>query len=332
MITANCHIVLPHQVTLMNAQLRQRKTYSLTPQLFCKFKFSVFSNPDSCQPLFTKNTIMKKTLWKSLCAFTILTLALSFKTYSAPDKDTLANTLITAAPEIQLQASITEFVNDYLEKNADMLDAVKLKNKSCFTTIEKIFAKQGIPVELKYLAIVESKLKNAALSGAGAAGIWQLMPATAKILGLRINGKTDERRYVYKSSVAAAKYLTELYKQFDDWLLVIAAYNSGAGTVFKAIKKSGSRDFWKLQNFLPRETRMHVKKFIATHYYYEEKGSLVTLTKAEREKHMDALNEFLLNKNETDKPAGLPVSNENYSTLVMITHNDNNTLKLIARK
>ena len=273
---------------------------------------------------------MKKTLWKSFIAFIILTLALSFKTYSATDKGSSDKITNITASEVQLQPIVTEFVTDYLEKHGDMLDAIKLKNKSCFSTIDKIFAKQDIPLELKYLAVVESKLKNTALSGAGAAGIWQLMPATARILGLKISGKTDERRYTYMSTVAAAKYLKALYKQFDDWLLVIAAYNSGAGTVYKAIKKSGSRDFWKLQNFLPRETRMHVKRFIATHFHYEEKGSLVTLTKAEREKYLDAVNEILKVETENNSDE-LPVEENNYFSWLMISL-DGNKLNLVARK
>ena len=273
---------------------------------------------------------MKKTLWKSFIAFTLLTLALSFKTYSATDKDSSNNIINIPVSEIQLQPIVIAFVTDYLEEHADLLDAIKLKNKACFSTIDKVFAKQELPLELKYLAVVESKLKNSALSGVGAAGIWQLMPATAKILGLKISGSTDERRYTYKSTVAAAKYLKALYKQFDDWLLVIAAYNSGAGTVYKAIKKSGSRDFWKLQNFLPRETRMHVKRFIATHYHYEEKGSLVTLTKAEREKYQESIKEILIEETENNADE-LPTEETNYFSWIMISH-DGNKLNLIARK
>jgi membrane-bound lytic murein transglycosylase D len=273
---------------------------------------------------------MKKTLWKSFYAFIVLTFALSFKTYSAPEKNLDSIFQNSSVPEIQLHTSISAFVNKYFEKNSAMLDAVKLKSIPFFDVIEKIFIKEGIPVELKYLAVVESKLISRATSGSGAAGIWQLMPATAKTLGLNINGKTDERRYTYKSSVAAAKYLTSLYKQFDDWLLVIAAYNSGAGTVSKAIKKSGSRDFWKLQYFLPKETRMHVKKFIATHYYYEDNGSVVTLTKAEREERLESLTGSLIKETE-NIPEESPSADNNHFTWVMIS-NDGNKLNLVARK
>jgi membrane-bound lytic murein transglycosylase D len=163
-------------------------------------------------------------------------------------------------PEIELHPFMEEFVKDYLKKNSEMLEKIKQKSDSYFSLMDKVFDKYDLPQELKYLAVIESRLKSSATSRVGAAGLWQLMPGTARVLGLKVTGTTDERRYAQKSSVAAAIYLNDLYKQFGDWLLVIAAYNSGPGGVLKAIKKSGSRDFWKLQQFLPKETRMHVKK------------------------------------------------------------------------
>lgn len=192
------------------------------------------------------------------------------------------NKTTTAIP---LQTILQKFTKEYLDEHAELLASIKQKNNSSFILIQNILLKRGIPAELLYLAVVESKLKNRATSGAGAVGIWQLMPITARSLGLQVNSKTDQRRHIYHSSLAAADYLNTLYKQFDDWLLVVAAYNCGAGNVYKAIKQSGSRDFWKLQYFLPTETRNHVKRFIATHYYYEERGSVVTLTKKERNKY-----------------------------------------------
>lgn len=239
--------------------------------------------------------------------------------------------MTSASPEIKLQPSIKSFVEEYLKKNGGMLEDIGQKNKSGFSTIEKIFTQYELPAELKYLAVVESKLKNTATSGAGAAGIWQLMPRTARMLGLKVNGKTDERRQLYKSSAAAAKYLEELYKKFDDWLLVIAAYNSGAGNVYKAIKRSGSRDFWKLQYFLPKETRMHVKKFIATHFYYEQKGSLVTLTKKESENYFRLLKDPLQEQPKKNQPEDSPVSPSSYFNWVLISY-DGTKLYALARK
>jgi membrane-bound lytic murein transglycosylase D len=147
--------------------------------------------------------------------------------------------------------------------------------------MDSVFNQQGLPVELKYLAIIESRLKTSTVSPAGAVGAWQLMPAAARMYSLKVSAKYDERRDFTKSTVAAAGLLKDLHAKFDDWLLVVASYNCGPGGVLKAIKKSGSRNYWKLQQFLPMETRKHVKRFISTHYYYEQKGSVVTITKEE---------------------------------------------------
>jgi membrane-bound lytic murein transglycosylase D len=305
--------------------------------------------------------MMKTYLWKVILLYPILVLTIpgSFAYATPPDHkpiksgynikaspalksingfhDTLAASIINTkklvfAPEIKLHSSMEGFVKDYMKQNDEMLDYILLNRNSSFTTIEKVLEKHGLPVELKYLAVIESKLKSSATSRVGAAGMWQLMPGTARELGLTVAGKTDERRYAYKSSVAAAKYLNDLYKQYDDWLLVIAAYNSGPGYVNKAIKRSGSREFWKLQNFLPKETRMHVKKFIATHFYYEEKGSLVTLTKKEREKYLLALKEFEAIHKEDKIPGTEPDSTNSFFNWVVVTQDEHFKLKAISRR
>jgi membrane-bound lytic murein transglycosylase D len=108
------------------------------------------------------------------------------------------------------------------------------------------------------------------------------MPETGRMMGLRITKYLDERTDFHKSTHAAARYLTHLYSLYNDWLLVIAAYNGGPGAVNSAIRRSGSRNFWSLQHYLPAESRMHVKKFIATHYIMEGTGGQTTLTKSER--------------------------------------------------
>lgn len=228
----------------------------------------------------------------------------------------IANNNTGPSATIRLQAAVQNFVDDYLDENAAMLENIRLQNKAAFKTIQKIFAKQGIPDGLLYLAVVESKLKNSATSGAGAAGIWQLMPETARALGLKVNGKTDQRRHLHRSSEAAAAYLHDLYKQYDDWLLVVAAYNCGTGNVNKAIRLSGSREFWKMQRFLPAETRNHVKRFIATHFYYEEKGSIATLTKNERISYFAALNEVVVTSTEP-AAAGAPVADDKLTDCVL---------------
>jgi membrane-bound lytic murein transglycosylase D len=189
------------------------------------------------------------------------------------------------------QASL--FVNHYLDENSFFLEKIRAKSESSFRIIDEVFTRHGLPVELKYLAVIESKLNSNAVSGAGAAGLWQLMPVAAKQFGLKVNGKIDERRNARKSTEAAAKCIRYLHRMFDDWLLTLAAYNAGPGRVLSAIKRSGSRNFWVLQQYLPDETRKHVKKFIAMHYFFEGQGSLTTLTKAETKNHQQEVAEFL---------------------------------------
>jgi membrane-bound lytic murein transglycosylase D len=161
------------------------------------------------------------------------------------------------------------YMQDYLKAHGKYLEEMKATSLPYFNLIDGILVRYGLPKELKYLAVIESDLKSNALSVAGARGPWQFMTYTAKDYGLEVDKFTDDRTDYYKSTNAAAKYLLSLYKNFNDWLLVIAAYNGGPERVNAAIRKSGSRNFWKLQYYLPEESRNHVKKFIATHYIME---------------------------------------------------------------
>ena len=232
-------------------------------------------------------------------------------------------------PEVPLHQSMGKFVVEYAEDNTELFEKLKVNKSGYLKTIDKVFTQYEIPLELKYLAVIESKLNTNALSWCGAKGLWQFMPGTAKIFGLKITAKYDERQHVWKSSVAAARYLNELYQYFGDWLLVIAAYNSGPAPVLNAIKKSGSRSFWKLQNFLPKETRLHVKRFIATHYYFEGGGSLVTLGKVETEKYLKLLEEFRTKNNTGNEQDD--TTNPAFSQWVAVVNNEN-TLQLILKK
>ena len=139
---------------------------------------------------------------------------------------------------------------------------------------EEALEAYGLPLELKYLPVIESALNPQATSHAGAAGLWQFMVATGKQYGLEINSLIDERRDPIKSSYAAAQYLKDLYKIFGDWNLVIAAYNCGPENINKAIHRAGGNsDYWKIYPYLPRETRGYVPAFIAANYvmnYYCE--------------------------------------------------------------
>lgn len=204
---------------------------------------------------------------------------------------------LTDAPSIQLNAHAEEFVNNYLDRNDRELQKIKDRSESCFSVMDKVFAERNMPRELKYLAVIESQLKTKIVSKAGAVGAWQLMPVTARYFKLKVSGKYDERTNVYKSTMAAAKYLDYLHNIFGDWLLVIASYNSGPGKVLSAIKKSGSRDFWKLQQYLPKETRAHVKKFISTHYYFEGEGGVTTLTRAEADQYRKQMTDYVASQN-----------------------------------
>lgn len=199
----------------------------------------------------------------------------------ATTDSTLAVAKTAMAPQVPINAAAQKFVQEYIRKNAEVLQKVAQRSDAVFRIMEPILAKYELPVELKYLAVVESDLERTAVSRVGAAGPWQLMPSTARDLGLHVSHKWDERKHYSKSTVAAAKYLRDLYRYYDDWLLVLAAYNAGPVVVDRAIRKAGSRNFWRLQYYLPAETRGHVKRFIGTHYYFEACGSETTLTKAE---------------------------------------------------
>jgi membrane-bound lytic murein transglycosylase D len=174
----------------------------------------------------------------------------------------------------QVNPYAESYMQDYLRGHSKSLIKMKDWGVPYFNLIDNIFSQYGLPRELKYLAVIESNLSTAATSWVGAGGPWQFMPYTARDYGLVVNAAFDERRDYYKSTHAAARYLLTLYKQMNkDWLLVIAAYNGGPGRVYSAMKRSGSKNFWNLQYFLPEESRNHVKKFIATHYIMEGAGS-----------------------------------------------------------
>lgn len=176
----------------------------------------------------------------------------------------------------QINPNAEIFVQDYVRRHSKHLNNMKGWGQPYFTLIESILVQYGLPKELKYIAVIESNLSTSATSQVGAGGPWQFMPYTAKEYGLRVNSFIDDRRDYYKSTHAAARYLLTLYRQMKDWLLVMAAYNGGPGRVYSAMKKSGSKNFWSLQYYLPEESRTYVKRFIATHYIMEGSGGVTT--------------------------------------------------------
>lgn len=139
-----------------------------------------------------------------------------------------------------------------------------------FPIFEEALDRHGLPIELKYLAVVESGLNPSARSHAGASGLWQFMYSTARSQGLRIDSYIDERRDPLRSSEAACHFLKKLYNRYGDWYMALAAYNAGPGNVNKAIRRSGGKDnFWEIRYFLPRETRNYVPAFMAVVYLME---------------------------------------------------------------
>ena len=190
------------------------------------------------------------------------------------NKTTILQEAVPSLAGFAINPTALEFAKEYVKKNTWGLEKLKKRSQYRLSVINTVFSRYKIPPELKYMAIVESNLNKDTVCGStGATGIWQLMPVTASELGLKITDEVDERLHVYKSSVAAAKYLKQLYTEFGDWLLVIAAYNSGPAKVSRAINLSGQRNFWQLQNFLPAETRNHVKRFVSMLYFFGEENT-----------------------------------------------------------
>jgi len=161
------------------------------------------------------------------------------------------------------------FVHAYIRENDEALLAVRQRSKRPFRIIESVLRQFGLPAELKYLAVIESDLKTTAVSRVGAKGPWQLMASTAQDLGLKVDSGNDERTNFYKSTKAAALYLRDLHRAFNDWRLVLAAYNAGPLPVYRAMRRSKSKDFDVLERYLPQESRQHVKRFMATAYYFD---------------------------------------------------------------
>lgn len=166
-------------------------------------------------------------------------------------------------------SKVKAYIELYTLKRREQVQSMLGLSQYYFPMFEEVLDARQMPLELKYLPIIESALNPRAYSRAGASGLWQFMYYTGKQYGLNINSYVDERRDPYRSSVAAADFLQDLYDIYKDWFLVIAAYNCGPGNVNKAIRRSGGhRDFWKIYYHLPRETRGYVPAFIAATYTF----------------------------------------------------------------
>ncbi|MCX6333975.1 MAG: transglycosylase SLT domain-containing protein [Bacteroidia bacterium] len=182
---------------------------------------------------------------------------------------------INSIVKLDYNSIIRNHIHVYTIKQREQFAAVLGLMDYYFPMIEDIFDKCGIPTELKYMAVIESALNpNAVNRYSGATGLWQFMYSTGRMCGLTINSIVDERRSPVKSTYAAAKYIQDLYKIYNDWILVIAAYNCGPGNVNKAIRRSGNKkDYWAIYYRLPRETRGYIPQYVAAVYainYYPE--------------------------------------------------------------
>ena len=171
---------------------------------------------------------------------------------------------------VEYNPILESVIKSYLKRNKRGMERLMALSSYYFTLFEQELDKYDIPLEIKYLSIVESALNPRAKSRVGATGLWQFMFTTGKMHGLDVSSYVDERMDPVRSTEAAAKYLASLYKVFGDWDLVLASYNSGPGNVSKAIRRSGgSTDYWHLRRFLPRETAGYVPAFLATLYLFE---------------------------------------------------------------
>lgn len=207
----------------------------------------------------------------------------SSSTFSLDEFDALPDSVFearmralhTVVPMV-MNSEVRAHIRLYLRIMSRRLDLTLLQKEKYFPLFQEALDRYGVPDEVKYLTIVESALNPEATSRVGAAGLWQFMYNTGKIYDLEVNSVLDERRDPVKSSYAAARYLSDLHRVFDDWTLAIAAYNCGPGNINKAIARSGDkRDFWEIYYHLPRETRGYIPSLIAVIYvmhYYDAHG------------------------------------------------------------
>ena len=170
--------------------------------------------------------------------------------------------------EMPYNGEVRKFIDLYVERRRTLVETMLGMSLYYMPIFEQALEVEGLPLELKYLPVVESALNPVAKSRVGAAGLWQFMMRTGKGLGLEINSLVDERLDPYKSSRMAAKYLKQLHSIYGDWSLAIAAYNCGPGKVNQALRRAGGtgKDFWQVYAFLPKETRGYVPAFIAANY------------------------------------------------------------------
>jgi len=174
---------------------------------------------------------------------------------------------IPTVMNLEFNQDVKMFIDLYTIRKRALTEKILGKAEYYFPLFEQVLDANQMPLELKYLTVIESAVEPAATSCAGAAGLWQFIRGTGKMYGLKVDKFVDERRDPVESTMAAAKFLKELYGMYHDWLLALAAYNCGPGYVTKALRLAGKdASFWDIYKYLPRETRSYVPAFIAAVY------------------------------------------------------------------
>ena len=188
-------------------------------------------------------------------------------------RDTLKQRLKFLNSKTPLNIVYTPFLEQLIRsflKDKTAFESLMMRSQYYFPLFEQVFDRENIPLEIKYLAVVESALRPTAKSPVGASGLWQFMFSTAKQYDLEVSSYVDERCDPVRSTIAAAEYLKKLHTVFQDWDLALAAYNAGPGNVTKAIRRSGGyKNYWEIRSFLPSETANYIPAFLATMYIFE---------------------------------------------------------------
>ncbi|MDI5889024.1 LysM peptidoglycan-binding domain-containing protein [Flavobacterium yafengii] len=243
---------------------------------------------------------------------------------------------------IEYNQGLENIIKSFLKNRKKSFERLMGTSEYYFPLFEEALAKQNVPLEIKYLAIVESALNPKAVSKMGATGLWQFMYQTGKQYGLKIDSYVDERSDPLKASEAAAQYMTNMYKIFGDWDLVLASYNSGPGNVAKAIRRSGGQqNYWNIRKNLPKETQGYVPAFLATMYIYEYHKEHGIVPNRATVKHF-ATDTIMIKKQMTFKQisdlldvpvAQLQVLNPSYKlNVIPFYHDQNHYLRLPQEK
>lgn len=243
---------------------------------------------------------------------------------------------------IEYNQGLENIIKSFLKNRKKSFERLMGTSEYYFPLFEEALAKQNVPLEIKYLAIVESALNPKAVSKMGATGLWQFMYQTGKQYGLKIDSYVDECSDPLKASEAAAQYMTNMYKIFGDWDLVLASYNSGPGNVAKAIRRSGGQqNYWNIRKNLPKETQGYVPAFLATMYIYEYHKEHGIVPNRASVKHF-ATDTIMIKKQMTFKQisdlldvpvAQLQVLNPSYKlNVIPFYHDENHYLRLPQEK